>query len=181
VDSIKDLMEKIDAVHTQFDSEALIEEYVEGREIYVGVIGNERPEALPLIELDLSHIPEGTPRIAGSEVKWARGTDAYEKADPFFPDDLSDEVTKRVQETAVAAYQALRLRDYGRIDIRLGADGTPHVLEVNPNCWLSRKAEFAMAAKKAGRSYEAMIAEIVDLAMARYGVTNGAKSRAAEG
>jgi D-alanine-D-alanine ligase len=175
VDSIKDLMEKIDAVHTQFDSEALIEEYIEGREIYVGVIGNDKPEALPLIELDLSHIPEGTPRIAGSEVKWGRGTDAYEKADPFFPDDLSDEAVKRIQETAVAAYQALRLRDYGRIDIRLAADGTPHVLEVNPNCWLSRKAEFAMAAKKAGRSYDAMIAEIVTLAMARHGITNGVK------
>jgi D-alanine-D-alanine ligase len=175
VDSIKDLMEKIDAVHTQFDSEALIEEYIEGREIYVGVIGNEKPEALPLIELDLSHIPEGTPRIAGSEVKWGRGTDAYEKADPFFPDDLSDETVKRIQETAVAAYQALRLRDYGRIDIRLASDGTPHVLEVNPNCWLSRKAEFAMAAKKAGRSYDALIAEIVTLAMARYGITNGVK------
>src|SRR5262245_11517316 len=83
VGSIKDLMEKIDAVHEQFDTAALIEEYIEGREIYVGVIGNDKPEALPLIELDLSHIPEGTPRIAGSEVKWGRGTDAYEKAEPF--------------------------------------------------------------------------------------------------
>src|SRR5262245_47464634 len=181
VDSIKDLMEKIEAVHAQFDSEALIEEYIEGREIYVGVIGNEKPEALPLVELDLSHIPEGTPRIAGSEVKWARGTDAYEKADPFFPDDLDEAVTKRIQETAVAAFQALKLRDYGRIDIRLAQDGTPHVLEVNPNCWLSRKAEFAMAAKKAGRSYDAMVAEIVDLAMARYGVTNGVKPRNGDG
>jgi D-alanine-D-alanine ligase len=177
VDSIKDLMEKIEAVHTEFNSEALIEEYIEGREIYVGVIGNDKPEALPLVELDLSHIPEGTPRIAGSEVKWARGTDAYEKADPFFPEDLDEAAVKRIQETAVAAYQALKLRDYGRIDIRLATDGTPHVLEVNPNCWLSRKAEFAMAAKKAGRSYEALIAEIVDLAMARYGVTNGTKPR----
>ena len=181
VGSIKDLMEKIDAVHEQFDSAALIEEYIEGREIYVGVIGNDKPEALPLIELDLSHIPEGTPRIAGSEVKWGRGTDAYEKAEPFFPDDLDEDVTRRIQETAVAAFQALQLRDYGRIDIRLAQDGTPHVLEVNPNCWLSRKAEFALAAKKAGRSYEAMIHEIVELAMARHGVVNGTKLRAAEG
>jgi len=181
VGSIKDLMEKIDAVHEQFDTAALIEEYIEGREIYVGVIGNDKPEALPLIELDLSHIPEGTPRIAGSEVKWGRGTDAYEKAEPFFPSDLDEAVTRRIQETAVAAFQALQLRDYGRIDIRLAQDGTPHVLEVNPNCWLSRRAEFALAAKKAGRSYEAMINEIVDLAMARHGVVNGTKLRAAEG
>src|SRR5262249_56954628 len=102
--------------------------------------------------------------------------EGYGKADRVFPDDLEEAVTKRIQETAVAAFQALKLRDYGRIDIRLAADGTPHVLEVNPNCWLSRKAEFAMAAKKAGRSYDALIGEIVTLAMARYGITNGAKA-----
>ena len=172
VDSIKDLMERIDAIHERFDSPALIEEYIEGREIYVGVMGNERPEALPIVELDLSHIPEGQ-RIAGHEVKWRVGTEAYEKAEPFFPDDLDEETAQRIRHTAVEAYKALKLRDYGRIDLRLAADGTPYVIEVNPNCWLAEKSEFAMAAKKAGRSYEALIEEIVTLALARYGVTNG--------
>jgi D-alanine-D-alanine ligase len=173
VESIKDLMERIEEIHTQFDTSALIEEYIEGREIYVGVIGNEKPEALPLVELDLSHIPAGTPRIAGTEVKWEKGTQVYEKSKPFFPEDLSEEVTRRIQETALAAYQALQLRDYGRIDVRLAEDGTAHVLEVNPNCWLSKKAEFAMAAKKAGRSYEALVNEIAELAMARYPANGG--------
>ena len=173
VGSIKDLMERIDQIHTQFDSSALIEEYIEGREIYVGVLGNEKPEALPLVELDLSRIPEGTPRIAGTEVKWEKGTEIYENTKPVYPEDLDEATVKRLQETAVAAYQALRLRDYGRIDMRLAPDGTAHVLEVNPNCWLSQKAEFALAAKKSGRSYEALIHEIVELAMARYGAGNG--------
>lgn len=169
VETIKDLMEKIEEIHESFDSPVLIEEYIEGREIYVSVIGNERPEALPLIELDLSHIPDGTPRIAGQEVKWAVGTRAYEKARPGFPDDLDEATTRKIQETAVQAYQALHLRDYGRIDIRLTPDGTPYVLEVNPNPWLARKAEFAMAARKSGRPYEALIDEIAKLALARYG------------
>ena len=90
-------------------------------------------------------------------MKWRAGTDAYEKADPFFPDDLDDETVRRIQGTAVEAYKALKLRDYGRIDMRLAADGTPYIIEVNPNCWLSHQAEFAIAAKKAGRSYEEMI------------------------
>ena len=77
VSSIKELMERIDWLHEQFDSPILIEEYVEGREMYVGVLGNENPEALPVIELDLSKLPEGTPRIAAAEVKWAKGTKAY--------------------------------------------------------------------------------------------------------
>ena len=77
VSSIKELMERIDWLHEQFDSPILIEEYVEGREIYVGVLGNETPEALPVIELDLSKLPEGTPKIAAAEVKWGKGTKAY--------------------------------------------------------------------------------------------------------
>src|SRR5262245_2500923 len=75
--SIKELMERIDYIHAEFDSPALIEEYIEGRELYVGVLGNEKPVALPIVELDLSKLPEGTPKIAGSEVKWEEETEAY--------------------------------------------------------------------------------------------------------
>jgi len=161
-------MERIDYIHVHFDSPALIEEYIEGRELYVGVIGNEKPEALPVVELDLSKLPAGTPKIAGSEVKWEEDTEAYKTTKPFFPDDLGDDVTKKLQDTAVQAYSALQLKDYGRIDFRLAPDGTVHVLEVNPNPYLLPTAEFSMAAKKAGRSYTDTIGEIVDLAMKRY-------------
>ena len=166
--SIKELMERIDYIHAEFDSPALIEEYIEGRELYVGVLGNDKPEALPVVELDLSKLPKGTPKIAGSEVKWEEDTEAYKTTKPFFPDDLEEEVVKKLQETAVQAFQALQLRDYGRIDFRLDAEGTVHVLEVNPNPYLSPTAEFSMAAKKSGRTYVTTIGEIVELAMARY-------------
>jgi D-alanine-D-alanine ligase len=167
--SIKELMERIDYIHAEFDTPALIEEYIEGREIYVGVLGNERPLALPVVELDLSRLPEGTPKIAGSEVKWEEDTEAYRTTHPFFPDDLGDDLTARLQSAAIQAFQALELRDYGRIDFRVAADGTIHVLEVNPNPYLLPSAEFSMAAKKAGRSYADLIGEIVDLSLARYG------------
>ena len=77
VSSIRELMERIDWLHANFDSPVLIEEYIEGREMYVGVIGNDKPEALPVVELDLSKLPDGTPRIAAAEVKWGKGTKAY--------------------------------------------------------------------------------------------------------
>ena len=166
--SIKELMERIDYIHAEFDSPALIEEYIEGRELYVGVLGNDKPEALPVVELDLSKLPEGIPKIAGSEVKWEEETEAYKATKPFFPDDLGEEVTKKLHDTAIQAFAALQLRDYGRIDFRLDKAGTVHVLEVNPNPYLSPTAEFSMAAKKSGRSYNELIAEIADLAMARY-------------
>jgi len=166
--SIKELMERIDYIHAEFDTPALIEEYIEGREFYVGVLGNERPEALPVVELDMSKLPEGTPKIAGSEVKWEEDTEAYRTTHSVIPKDLDEELVTRLKDTAVQAFQALELRDYGRIDFRLAADGTVHVLEVNPNPYLLPTAEFAMAAKEAGRSYADLIDEIATLALARY-------------
>jgi D-alanine-D-alanine ligase len=167
VSSIRELMERMDWLHANFDSPVLIEEYIEGREIYVGILGNEKAEALPVVELDLSKLPEGTPRIAAAEVKWGKGTKAYRDTKSAIATDLPEETVQLLQQTAVAAYQALELRDYGRVDMRLQADGRVHVIEVNPNPWLSSRAEFAMAARKSGRTYSQLIGEIIDLAAAR--------------
>ena len=167
VSSIRELMERIDWLHANFDSPVLIEEYIDGREIYVGVLGNDKPEALPVVELDLSKLPDGTPRIAAAEVKWGKGTKAYRDTKSAIAIDLPEETMLTLQQTAVAAYQALELRDYGRVDMRLQADGNVHVIEVNPNPWLSSRAEFAMAARKSGRTYNQLVEEIVDLALAR--------------
>jgi D-alanine-D-alanine ligase len=160
-------MERMDWLHANFDSPVLIEEYIDGREMYVGVLGNDKPEALPVIELDLSKLPDGTPRIAAAEVKWGKGTDAYRDTKSIVPTDLPEETVTALQQTALAAYQALELRDYGRVDMRLQPDGRVHVIEVNPNPWLSSRAELAMAARKAGRTYSQLVEEIVELATAR--------------
>ncbi|HEY1305889.1 MAG TPA: hypothetical protein VGF24_20180 [Vicinamibacterales bacterium] len=167
VSSIRELMERMDWLHTNFDSPVLIEEYIEGRELYVGVIGNDKPEALPVVELDLSKLPNGTPRIASAEVKWGKGTKAFRETKSAIATDLPEESVLALQKTAVGAYQALELRDYGRVDMRLQPDGRVQVIEVNPNPWLSSKAEFAMAARKSGRNYTQLVEEIVELAMAR--------------
>ena len=168
VTTVKELMERLHYIHEQFDSPALIEEYIEGREIYAAVLGSEKPEALPLVELDLSKLPEGTPRIAGTEVKWERETEAYRRTRSRVVEDMDADVTARLQQTAIAAYQALKLRDYGRIDMRVRDDGGVYVIEANPNPWLSSGAEFALAAKKSGRSYSQLLQDIVKLALARY-------------
>ena len=167
VSSIKELMERMDWLHAHFDSPVLIEEYIEGREMYVGVLGNDKPEALPVIELDLSKLPEGTPRIAAAEVKWGKGTKAYRDTKSAVATDLAEDAVASLQQTAMAAYQALELRDYGRVDMRLQPDGRVQVIEVNPNPWLSSRAEFVMAARKSGRTYPQLVEEIVDLAQAR--------------
>ena len=167
VNSIRELMERMDWLHANFDSPVLIEEYIDGREMYVGVIGNDKPQALPVVELDLSKLPDGTPRIAAAEVKWGKGTKAYRDTKSAIATDLPEETVLALQQTATAAYQALELRDYGRVDMRLQSDGRVQVIEVNPNPWLSSRAEFAMAARKSGRTYLQLVEEIVELALAR--------------
>jgi D-alanine-D-alanine ligase len=163
------MMERVEYIQDEFDSPALIEEYIEGREIYAGVLGNyERAQVLPLIELDLSRLPEGTPKIASYDVKFEKNTEAYKLTKSAIAEDLDDETRERLSNTALAAYRALKLRDYGRIDMRLAPNGDVYVIEANPNPWLASRQEFAMAAKAHGLSYTEMIGTIIDLAMSRY-------------
>ncbi|MEA2236608.1 MAG: D-alanine-D-alanine ligase [Thermoanaerobaculia bacterium] len=166
VSSIKDLFERIAYIHDEFDSPALIEEYIEGREIYAAVIGDP-PEALPLVELDLSKLPEGTPKIASHDVKFDESAEVYKKTKSAVARDLDDDVVAEIQRVAVTAVRALKLRDYARIDLRLGANGRIYLIEANPNPWLDPIAEFAMAAKESGLSYTEMVDGIVKAAMAR--------------
>jgi D-alanine-D-alanine ligase len=168
VTSVKELMERVEYVQNEFDSPALIEEYIEGREIYAAILGSyERTEVLPLVELDLSQLPKGTPRIASRDVKFERESDAYKLTKSKVADDLDEETTQKLDETALAAYRAVKLRDYGRIDMRLTKGGDVYVIEANPNPWLSSKHEFAMAAKKSGRSYTQLIERIIEIALER--------------
>ena len=167
--SIKELMERIDELHADFGHPVLIEQYIEGREIYVGVIGNAAPEPLPPVELDLSHLPKGTPRIAGTEVKWQEGTRAYRGSRTRVPTDLPTGVVEAIQTAAVTAFQTLHLRDYARFDFRITADGVPYLIEANPNPYLHSNAEFIRAARAAGRTHPGTIREIVGLALSRYG------------
>ena len=167
VHELKELLERISYIHDEFGCPAMLEEYIEGRELYAAVIGNDKPEALPVVELDLSKLPEGMPHIAGYEVKFDVRTEAYKKTKSAPAKDLSEELVATIHETAVTAYRALKLRDYGRLDLRLAESGRVYVIEANPNPWLDPTAEFMMAAKESGRSYTDTIGEIVELAMKR--------------
>jgi D-alanine-D-alanine ligase len=172
VNDVKELLDVISSTQQEYQSPVLVEEFIDGREFYVGVIGNSKVEALPIIELDFSKFPAGLPKIASWEAKW--GDDGDEKGAQFegtrsvFPADLSEDLTTKIQQVAIDSFQALRLRDYARIDLRVTAEEEVFVIEANPNCYLEEKSEFARAAQKAGLEYPALIARIVELASARY-------------
>ena len=172
VHEIKDLFDRIDALQTEFQQPVLVEQFIEGREFYVGVLGNANAAALPVIELDFSGFPSDRPRIASWEAKWGddgdeRGAE-YEGTRSVFPPELDPSLCEEMQRVAVEAFHALRLRDYARIDLRATAAGEIYVIEVNPNCYLERESEFARAARRGGLEYGALIGRIVELASARY-------------
>jgi D-alanine-D-alanine ligase len=172
VRELKDLFARIDELQAEYQQPVLVEQFIEGREFYVGVLGNVNAEALPIMELDFSGFPPGVPRIATWEAKWGdngEGTGAqFEGTRSLFPTELDEELAERMQAVALEAFRALRLRDYGRIDLRVSESGDIYVIEVNPNCYLERESEFARAARQHGLEYEELIGRIVDLARARY-------------
>ncbi|WP_435019517.1 D-alanine--D-alanine ligase family protein [Tundrisphaera sp. TA3] len=161
------LMKRVIAIHEKFNDSALAEEYIEGREFYVGVLGNREPVAFPPVEMDFSGLPEGAPRILDSKAKWAKNSVEYKGTKSIMPD-LPDELRARLQKVALDAYRALRVRDYGRVDLRLTETGEIYVIEVNANCYLEASGEFATSAASAGLDYDALIQRLVDLATERY-------------
>ncbi len=176
VHDVRELLATMDTLQREFQSPVMVEEFVEGREFYVGVLGNASPQALPIMELDFSAFPADRPKIASYEAKWGEGGTggASETGAEFtgtrsiFPTDITPELMERMQTVAVQAFGALRLRDYGRIDLRVSASEEIHVIEVNPNCYLEREGEFARAAVESGLTHEALVGRIMDLALARY-------------
>jgi D-alanine-D-alanine ligase len=172
VNDVQELLQTMSSLQAEYQSPVLAEEFIDGREFYVGVLGNSEQKALPVMELDFSGYPADRPKIASWEAKWGDEGDEkgaeFEGTKSIFPTDLSEELTTRMQKVATDAFQALRLRDYARVDLRVTAKEEIYVIEVNPNCYLEKSAEFATAAAKDGIEYTALINRILELANARY-------------
>ena len=172
VRDLKGLMEAMDELQKEFKQPSLVEQFVEGREFYVGVLGNENATALPVIELDFSKFPADKPKIASWQAKWGddgAGSGAeYAGTESIFPTNVEPALLERMQRVALDAFAALRLRDYARIDLRVTPEGEIFVIEVNPNCYLERQSEFARAAGRHGLAYGALVGRIMELALARY-------------
>ena len=161
-----DLSARVKFIHEKFRQAAIVEELIEGRELYVGLIGNGTLQVLPVVELTFGE-SEGEHRIATYKAKWDEDYRRRKKIRNVFARGLSDDVSAKISDTCTTAFHALWLQDYGRVDLRLTHDDAVYVLEVNPNPFLARENEMADAAEKAGLSYPDFIERIVDEAMAR--------------
>ena len=164
----RSLVKRVRTMLDEFQQPVLIERYIEGREVYVTLLGNERIDALPFHEIDFSRMPEGRPRIVGYAAKWDENSPEYAGTTPVQVRDLADPLHAAIKRAAFAAFRALELRDYGRVDFRVAADGTPYVIDVNPNCDISPDAGVARAARAAGMEYPQLIGRICEVAWERY-------------
>jgi D-alanine-D-alanine ligase len=150
-----------------------VEEYLDGREFNVSVIGSSDARVLAISEIDFRGLPDGEPKIVSYRAKWDEESPVYGGTVPICPASLTKRAEKRIKEIALRSYKCVGCRDYARVDMRTDARGNPYVLEVNPNPDISPKAGFARAARVAGYSYSEMILLISQCAMER-----GAKAAA---
>ena len=162
------LERQVTFILARYRQPALVERYIEGREIYISML--ERPEGgvevLPLYEIDFAEMPAGAPRIVSFDGKWVESSPEFNGTKPVACA-LAPDLMARLTTVAETAFAAMELRDYARLDVRLDAAGTPYVIDVNPNCDLSDGAGFARAARAAGLGYDAVIGRIVELALQR--------------
>lgn len=158
------LKERVEFVHRKTGGAAIAEEYIPGREIYVGMVGNERLQLYSPWELLMENLPDGAPNIATSRMKWNR---KYQQKIGVITKaaDLTKEQHSLIDRLSRRIYRALHLSGYARLDFRLAEDGTLYLLEANPNPDISRDEDLAESAKHMGIGYEQLLQKIIHLGM----------------
>jgi D-alanine-D-alanine ligase len=161
------LRERVTFIHDRIKTHAIVEEFIAGRELYIGVMGNETPIPLPPIEMVFKNESSSESRIATFKAKWSVRYRENRGIENMIAVNLSDEVRQRLAEVAVRAYEAAGLRDYGRIDVRLAHDEAIYIVEANPNPYLADGEDLAWAAEEGGHLYPDFIEKIAEMAIAR--------------
>ncbi|MGB5874325.1 MAG: ATP-grasp domain-containing protein [Bacteroidota bacterium] len=166
-----ELRKRVRYVFEEFEQAALVEQYVDGREFNVAILGHRNPVVLPVSEIDFSGLTAGMNRIVSYEAKWMHGTVAYEGTKGVCPAQLSAQQERVLKETALRCCQLIGCRDYARVDFRMTDEGEIYVIEVNPNPDISDDAGFARSARAHGLTFQEIVGKIVGSALERARMT----------
>ena len=164
VKNFKELKKHFKFLTQTYKKNLIVEEYILGRELNCAVLGG---ILLPISEIDFTGLPDDLPKIVTYDGKWIEGSTYYNYTKPVCPADIDDDIKKKVEDTALQAYNILNCRDYARVDVRLANDGTPYVIEINPNPDVSGDSGFARAAAASGKSYSELLYTITSFALQR--------------
>jgi D-alanine-D-alanine ligase len=159
------LVERVRFIHESIGTDALVEEYIEGRELYVGILGNQRLQVLPIWELSFASMPEEARKIATERLKWSM---LYQKKHGIVSGpakDLPEALVRQIGSVCKRVYRSLMLSGYARVDLRLTEDGRVYVLEANPNPQLAHGEDYADSAEAAGIKYGALLERILRLGL----------------
>jgi len=165
VENGEQLRERVALIHEKFQGDAIAEQYIDGRELYVTVLGNSRLTVLPIRELAFKETPEGRPRLATYKVKWDPKYRERWGIDYGFAGHLPNGLEEQVGKLCKRIYRILDLSGYARIDLRLTPSGDLYVLEANPNPGIARDEDSTLSAKKAGIGYKDFIQLLVQLGL----------------
>ncbi len=171
----KQLEERIRIITESIGGEILVEEYIDGREFTVSVLGNEKPVVLPIVEQKFDFLPKGMNKIASYELKWFYEDKLEDLKEAYdCPANISVELQKEIEETSIAIYKFLGVRDCARIDYRLDKEGNLYFLEINtlPGMIPDENviSYFPLSARKAGINYVNLVGKIIEFAAKRYGL-----------
>ncbi len=162
------LRRQIQYVIERYQQPALVEEFIDGRELNVGLLETDgKVEVLPISEIDYSEFPQGVPKICGYEAKWEVGSLEYQKSKPICPARLEPVIQKRVEEIALKVFKLFGCRDYARVDMRLDPRERAFVLEVNPNPDISPQSGMIRAIKARGMTYTEFVGNLLERAVQR--------------
>ncbi|NUM87738.1 MAG: ATP-grasp domain-containing protein [Bdellovibrionales bacterium] len=164
VENEKDAAARVKFIHERLGADAIVEEYIDGRELYVSVLGNEKLAVLPAREIFFHEVPKDEPKMATFRAKWDEDYRKKWGIQNGFARALPPSVAERLEETCKKIYRLLRIRGYGRIDLRVKENGEIYFIEANPNPSIGRHEDFALSAGKADLAYDDLIAKIVSLA-----------------
>lgn len=161
----QELITAVLSVTAQYQQDALVEEFIPGRELCISVMGNERPEVLPFVELDFNGRDNA---MLTRDDKFHRTMDEPEKICPV---NIEPRLAERIKDIVLNTFRVCQCKDYSRVDLRIDPFGNPYVLEINSMASLGQGGTFVLAARNAGYTFESLINEIVKVAWTRYGFT----------
>jgi D-alanine-D-alanine ligase len=165
VDTDDKLKERVEFIHASIRTAAIVEQYIEGRELYVGILGNQALQAMPVWELFFTNMPADAKRIATDRVKWSVKYQKKYGIESGPAKELPEDIADRIQHVCKRAYRALELSGYARIDLRLDDAGKVWLLEANPNPQIAKGEDFAASAEKVGIGYDSLLQRIINLGL----------------
>lgn len=167
VENEKDALARVKFIHDRFGADAIIEEFIDGREVYVGILGNDKLSVFPPRELFFTEIPDNEPKFATYKSKWDQEYRKKWGIDSGWMADMPEATHKKMNDMCKKIYRLLHIQGFGRIDLRVRGDDV-YFIEANPNPSIAKKEDYALSANKSGMDYEELIGKIVSLSLSAF-------------